>query len=113
MRLMRRAQSRTDSVDPVDPDIRAEWLVTRIRLSSSLAALAAETSGPAAGLDGLAEVRRLIEDVADPLVKEELRGGVEHNRGLLLLNAGLIEDAITVLDSALDHWERRIAAGEV
>nr|WP_238412931.1 CHAT domain-containing protein [Saccharothrix deserti] len=86
--------------------------MTRIRLSSSLIAQTAETSGPAAGLDGLAEVRRLVEGVADPLMKEELRGGVEHNRGLLLLNAGLIEDAITVFDSALEHHERRLETGD-
>ncbi|GAB3007512.1 CHAT domain-containing protein [Saccharothrix stipae] len=113
VRLLRRGQRLAESVEPVEPDVRSDWYVTRIRLSSTLAALAAESSGPAAGLDGLAEVRRLVEDVADPLVKDELRGGVEHNRGLLLLNAGLIEDAITVFDSALDHWERRLAAGAV
>ncbi|MCC8247028.1 CHAT domain-containing protein [Saccharothrix luteola] len=112
VRLLRRGQSLADAVDPTDPATRAEWHVTRIRLSSTLAALEAETSGPAAGLDGLARVRLLVEDVADPLVKDELRGGVEHNRGLLLLNAGLIEDAIPLFDSALENYERRLASGE-
>ncbi|NUT47769.1 MAG: hypothetical protein HOV94_10745, partial [Saccharothrix sp.] len=112
MRLLRRARSLIETVDPEKPDIRSEWLVARIRLSSTLSALTAESSGPSAGLDGLAEVRRLVEHVGDPLVKEELAGGVEHNRGLLLLNAGLIDDAITLSDAALVHYERRLAAGE-
>ncbi len=112
MRLLRRGRSLADAVDPTDPDTRSEWHVTRIRLSSTLAALEAETSGPAAGLDGLAHVRQLVEGVTDPRVKDELRGGVEHNRGLLLLNAGLIQDAILHFDAALDHYERRLAIGE-
>jgi tetratricopeptide (TPR) repeat protein len=112
LRLLRRGRSLADSIDPTDPDTRSKWLVTRIRLSSTLSALLAESAGPAAGLDGLAEVRRLIEDVTDPVVQAELLGSVEHNRGLLLLNTGLIEEAIAVLDTALGHEERRLAAGE-
>jgi tetratricopeptide (TPR) repeat protein len=112
LRLLRRGRSLADSIDPTDPDTRSKWLVTRIRLSSTLSALLAESAGPTAALDGLAEVRRLIEDVTDPLVQAELLGSVEHNRGLLLLNMGLIEEAIAVLDTALGHEERRLAAGE-
>ncbi|OKI13801.1 hypothetical protein A6A25_16070 [Saccharothrix sp. CB00851] len=112
VRLVLRGQSLTETVDPADPDIRSEWLVTRIRLSSTMAALTAETSGPAAGLDGLAEVRQLIEGVPDPLVQAELRGSVEHNYGLLLSNAGMIEDAITFFGFALEQEERRLAGGE-
>ncbi|MFC5060306.1 CHAT domain-containing tetratricopeptide repeat protein [Saccharothrix xinjiangensis] len=100
-----------NGIDPVDPDVRDEWLVTRLRLSSAVAALKAETRGPVAALAELAKLHRLVDDVADPLVEAELRGSVEHNRGLLLLNAGLIEDAISVLGDALKHRERRIAAG--
>ncbi|MFI9008114.1 CHAT domain-containing protein [Actinosynnema sp. NPDC053489] len=110
--MLRRGQDLAEQVAPVDPETRSQWQVTRVRLASTLAALAAETSGPIAALDGLAEVRRMVEDLADPLVKEEMRGNVEHNRGLLLLNAGLIEDAVTVFDSALEHHERRLAIGD-
>ncbi|MCE6996100.1 CHAT domain-containing protein [Saccharothrix sp. S26] len=110
-RLLRRGQDLADAIDPVDPRLRSEWLATRIRLSSTFANVMAETDGPAAGLDGLAEARRLIEDVADPDVQTELLGRVEHNRGLLLLNAGFIEEAITAFDAALEHKERRLAAG--
>ncbi|XVS62274.1 CHAT domain-containing protein [Actinosynnema sp. CA-299493] len=110
-RLLRRGQRLADTIDPVDPVVRSEWLATRIRLASTSATVMAETSGPAAGLTGLVEARRLIEDVADPVVKTELRGRVEHNHGLLLLNAGFIEDAITAFDAALEHKERRLAAG--
>ncbi|MEV8443726.1 CHAT domain-containing protein [Actinosynnema sp. NPDC051121] len=110
-RLLRRGQDLADTIDPVDPELRADWLAARIRLSSTFANVMAETDGPAAGLDGLAESRRLIEDVADPVVRAELLGRVEHNRGLLLLNAGFIEESITAFDSALEHKERRLAAG--
>ncbi|MFE9748973.1 CHAT domain-containing protein [Saccharothrix saharensis] len=110
-RLLRRGRTLADTIDPADPEVRSDWLATRIRLSSTFAAVMAETDGPAAGLEGLAEARRLIEDVADPVVKAELLGRVEHNRGLLLLNAGFIEDSITAFDAALEHKERRLAAG--
>ncbi|MGM1060249.1 CHAT domain-containing protein [Saccharothrix sp. Mg75] len=111
VRLLRRGQSLTETIDPVDPATRSEWLVTRIRLSSTLATLAAEKAGPAAGLDGLAEVRRLVDEVVDPEVKAELDGTIAHNRGLLLLNAGLIETAVAVFDSVIEHKERRLAEG--
>ncbi len=112
LRLLRRGRKLADSIAPTDPDTRTAWLVARIRLLSTLSTLMAESAGPTAALDGLAEVRRLIADVTDPLVQAELLGSVEHNRGLLLLNTGLIENAIAVLDSALGHEERRLAAGE-
>ncbi len=112
VRLLERGLELAGTIDPVDPRTRVDWQVARIRLSSTLAALAAESAGPAAGLAGLTEVRRLIEDVADPLLREELCGSVEHNRGLLLLNAGLIEDGVAVLHAALEHEERRLAAGD-
>ncbi|MEU6148664.1 CHAT domain-containing protein [Actinosynnema sp. NPDC047251] len=111
VRDLRRGLSLADAINPADPGIRADWLVARIRLSSTLAALTAETAGPAAGLAGLDEVRRLIDQVTDPLLSAELCGSVEHNRGLLLLNAGRTEEGIAVLDGALDHEERRLAAG--
>ncbi|WP_053716524.1 CHAT domain-containing protein [Saccharothrix sp. NRRL B-16348] len=110
-RLLRRGQSLADTIDPVDPEVRSDWLAMRIRLTSTFAGVVAETEGPVTGLAGLAEARRLIEDVADPVVRAELLGRVEHNRGLLLLNTGLIEEAITAFDSALEHKERRLAAG--
>ncbi|MDQ2583650.1 CHAT domain-containing protein [Saccharothrix yanglingensis] len=112
VRLLRRGQHLTNGLDPADPDTRSEWLATRIRLSTTFAAVMAETYGPAAGLDGLAEVRQLVEDVTDPLLQVELRGSIEHNRGLLMLNAGLIQDATAAFDSALQHKEHRLAAGE-
>ncbi|MFE2756903.1 CHAT domain-containing protein [Actinosynnema sp. NPDC059335] len=111
VRLLRRGKNLADALDPHDPETREFWQVTRIRLSSTLAALDAENSGPGAALAGLAEVRRMVEDVADPLVKDELRGAVEHNRGLQMLNAGRIEDAIAVFDAALEHYEHRLAGG--
>ncbi|MEU4806521.1 CHAT domain-containing protein [Actinosynnema sp. NPDC023587] len=110
VRDLRRGLSLADAINPADPELRADWLVARIRLSSTLAALMAESAGPAAGLAGLDDVRQLIEQVADPLLRAELFGSVEHNRGLLLLNAGRTEDGVAVLDSALDHEERRLAA---
>ena len=110
-RLLRRGRVLADTIDPADPEVRSDWLATRIRLSSTFAGVMAETDGPATGLDGLAEARRLIDDVADPVVKAELLGRVEHNRGLLLLNAGFIEESIAAFDAALEHKERRLAAG--
>lgn len=112
MRLLRRARTLAESVDPDDPDTRVEWLVTRIRLSSTLSALMADTAGLAAGLAGLDEVQLLIEDVDDPLLRAELSGSVGHNRGLLLLNAGLLEEGVAVLDRALAHEEWRLAAAD-
>ncbi|RKT55279.1 CHAT domain-containing protein [Saccharothrix australiensis] len=112
MRLLERGARLADTIDPAEPVTRGDWLVARIRLASTRSALLAEGAGPAVGLAGLADVRRLIDDVADPLLQAELRGSVDHNRGLLLLNAGLIEDGVAALDSALEHEERRLAAGE-
>ncbi|MFT7841824.1 CHAT domain-containing protein [Saccharothrix sp. BKS2] len=112
VRLLRRGSALANSIDPADPDTRAEWLVTRIRLLSTLAALTAEATGPTAGLAGLAQVRQLVEHVVDPLERAELWASVEHNRGLLLFNAGFFEDALLVFDSALEHGERRLAAGD-
>ncbi|QFZ24645.1 CHAT domain-containing protein [Saccharothrix syringae] len=112
LRLLRRARALVDSVDPVDPDVRGEWLVVRIRVSSTLAAVTAEAAGPAAGLARLVEVREMIDDVVDPLLRAELWGSVEHNRGLLLLSAGLLDEGIGALDSALRHEQARLAAGE-
>ncbi|MFD7657429.1 CHAT domain-containing protein [Actinosynnema sp. NPDC059797] len=80
---------------------------------STLAALTAEATGPTAGLAGLAQVRPLIEHVADPLLQAELWASVEHNRGLLLFNAGFFEDALLAFSSALEHGERRLAAGDL
>ncbi|MFI9813480.1 CHAT domain-containing protein [Saccharothrix variisporea] len=112
MRLLHRARALAESVDPGDPVTRQEWLVTRIRLSSTLSALAADTAGLAAGLAGLDEVRALVEDVPDPLVRAELSGSVGHNRGLLLLNAGLLEEGVAVLGEALAHEEWRLSAAD-
>ncbi|MEV0678990.1 CHAT domain-containing protein [Actinosynnema sp. NPDC050436] len=111
VRDLRRGLSLADAINPVDPDIRTDWLVARIRLSSTLAALTSETAGPTAGLAGLDDVRRLIGQVADPVLRDELFGSVGHNQGLLLLHAGRTEEGVAVLDSALHHEERRLAAG--
>lgn len=109
VRLLRRGLTLANAVDPVDPDIRADWLVTRIRLLATMAGVTSESKGAAAALAGFAEVRRLMDDVVDPVLRMELRGSVDHNRGLLLLNAGVIEEAVTFLDSALEHKTQRLA----
>ncbi|MET0134103.1 MAG: CHAT domain-containing protein, partial [Kibdelosporangium sp.] len=85
------------------------WLVARIRLSSTMTALMSESSGPAVALAGLAAVHDLIQTVPDPLMRTELSAGVEHNRGLLLLNAGRAEESIAHFDASIGHQERRMA----
>ena len=99
-----------DSIHPVSPEYHEDWLVVRIRLSCSMAALASETSGGvASGLAGLDDVRLLIQAVTDPSLRAELSGAVDHNYGLLLTAIGRNEDSIAYFDSALEHQKVRRA----
>ncbi|MEV4318871.1 CHAT domain-containing protein [Actinocrispum sp. NPDC049592] len=77
---------------------------------ATLAALTADADGPASGMAGLTAVHRLIEQIPDARLRAELSGGVDHNRGILLMSAGRTEDATTLLDAALDAKQHVIAA---
>ncbi len=114
IQLLRRGLDVADSIDPADPGVRTDWLVTRIRLQSTISALTAEAEGPAAGLAGLTAVNRLIEEVPDARMRAELSGNLDHNRGLLLAGAGRFADSTTLFDSALEFKQQvaRAASGE-
>ncbi|MFE6611916.1 CHAT domain-containing protein [Amycolatopsis sp. NPDC057786] len=102
-----------DSIHPVADEIRSDWLVVRIRLANSLAALSSETSGGvAAGLAGLDDVRRLLDAVPDPGLRSELSGSVDHNYALLLMAAGRNDESIVYFDSSLVHKKKSLETAE-
>jgi tetratricopeptide (TPR) repeat protein len=101
-----------DSIHPVDAGYRTEWLVARIRLSSTLAAMSSEITGDvAAGLAGLDDVRLLIDAIGDPVLRAELNGALNHNYGLRLMTVGRNEDSIAHFSQSLTDKEFRLANG--
>ncbi|HEV7973873.1 CHAT domain-containing tetratricopeptide repeat protein [Amycolatopsis sp.] len=99
-----------ESIHPVDADYHDEWLVVRIRLSSTLAFWSSETrGGVASGLAGLDDVRLLTRGVSDPGILAELSGAIDHNYGLLLMASGRNEDSIRYFDASIEHQEWRLA----
>jgi tetratricopeptide (TPR) repeat protein len=112
VRLLRRGMGLLDSIHPVVPDHRTDWLVARIRLSSLMVALTSEINGDvAAGLAGLDDVRLLINAVETPLLRAELDGALEHNYAMRLMTVGRNEDSLRHFDLALAHKEYRIEHG--
>lgn len=112
-RLLRRGMTLLDSIHPVEGENRSDWLVVRIRLANSLAALSSEASGGvAAGLAGLDDVRLLLEAVPDPALRAELSGSVDHNYALLLMAAGRNEESIVYFDSSLVHKKKSLETAE-
>jgi tetratricopeptide (TPR) repeat protein len=105
--FLRRGLALLDSIHPVESASHDEWLLTRIRLTCTLAFVEAETtSGAANGLARLAELRALLPAVRSPLLRTELSGAVEHNYGSLLFAAGRFEDGISYYDISVRHQER-------
>ncbi|MFG1640032.1 CHAT domain-containing protein [Amycolatopsis sp. NPDC049252] len=112
VRLLRRGMALLDSIHPVEAGYRTEWLVARIRLASTLAAMSSEITGDvAAGLAGLDDVRLLINAIEDPVLQAELNGALNHNYGLRLMTVGRNEDSIEHFSQSLADKEFRLANG--
>ncbi|GAB3161302.1 CHAT domain-containing protein [Amycolatopsis sp. NPDC004378] len=104
VRLLRKGMGLLDSMYPVGPAHRTDWMVTRIRLSSTLVALNSEISGDIkAGLAGLDDVRRLITGVEDEVVRAELSAALEHNYGARLMSVGRNEDSLGYFGTSMEH----------
>ncbi|WP_328644555.1 CHAT domain-containing protein [Amycolatopsis sp. NBC_00348] len=112
VRLLRRGMSMLDSIHPVPESRRTDWLVTRIRLVSLMAALSSEISGDlAAGLAGLDDARLLINAVPNPVLQAELNGALNHNYAARLMSVGRNEDSLIAFDISVGHQEYRLAHG--
>ncbi|MDQ7805076.1 CHAT domain-containing protein [Amycolatopsis sp. A133] len=112
VRLLKRGKSLLETVRPSTERQRTDWLVTRIRLASTLTAMSSEISGDLeAGLAGLNEVRRLIEDVPDPMLQAELNGSLNYNYAARLMSVGRNEDSLVSFDISVEHQEYRLAHG--
>ncbi len=112
VRLLRRGMTMLDSIHPVAPPHRTDWLVTRIRLASLMAALSSEISGDlAAGLAGLDDVRLLINAVPDDVLQAELNGVLNHNYAARLMSVGRNEESLVSFDISVEHQEYRLANG--
>jgi tetratricopeptide (TPR) repeat protein len=109
--LMRKALALLETVSPADRVTDIDWLRTRIRLQGTLAYAQAEQGTVAIGLARLKAVRREIAPMPAGAVRSELSGSVEHNHATVLMRAGRDEEAIPLLDSAIEHKERCLAEG--
>ncbi|MBE8520368.1 CHAT domain-containing protein [Amycolatopsis sp. H6(2020)] len=110
---LRRGMSLLDSIHPVADEHRTEWLVTRIKVASTLAGMSSEITGDvAAGLAGLDDVRILINAVSDPKLRAELNGTLNHNYAMRLMTVGRNEDSLASFDASLEHKEYRLAQGD-
>jgi CHAT domain-containing protein/tetratricopeptide (TPR) repeat protein len=97
-----------DLLDSVHRDVHEHhdaWLRTKMQVSVSLAFVESEEVGFTQGLARLNDVRRLIQAIADPPIRAELIGPLDHNYGLLLMGAGRNEDSITYFDASIQHRE--------
>ncbi|MEU4523337.1 CHAT domain-containing tetratricopeptide repeat protein [Amycolatopsis sp. NPDC024027] len=107
---LRRGMSLLDSIHPVADEHRTDWLVTRIKVASTLAGMSSEITGDvAAGLAGLDDVRLLINAVADPVLRAELNGGLNHNYAMRLMTVGRNEESLASFDASLEHKEFLLA----
>ncbi|WP_328618315.1 CHAT domain-containing protein [Amycolatopsis sp. NBC_00355] len=107
---LRRGMTLLDSIHPVPDRHRTDWLVTRIKLASTLAAMSSEITGDvAAGLAGLDDVRLLINAVTDPVLQAELNGTLNHNYAMRLMTVGRNEDSLVSFDASLEHKEQLLA----
>ncbi|SFW68943.1 CHAT domain-containing protein [Amycolatopsis australiensis] len=112
VRLLRRGMALLDSIHPVEAAYRTQWLVARIRLASTLAAMSSEISGDvAAGLAGLDDVRLLINAIEDPVLQAELNGALNHNYGLRLMTVGRNDDSIAHFTQSLADKDFRLTHG--
>lgn len=109
LRLLRRGMDLLDSIDPVDPEYQDDWLRAKIRLSNSLAFVETDQIGFTEGLARLDAVHQIIQTFEDPAVRAELAAPLNHNYGLLLMEAGHNEDSIRYLDIAVEYKESRLA----
>ncbi|MEQ0561988.1 CHAT domain-containing tetratricopeptide repeat protein [Amycolatopsis sp. NEAU-NG30] len=101
-----------DAIHPVAPAHRSDWLVTRIRLASTLAAISTEITGDVpAGLAALDDVRLLIDAVTDPVLRAELSASLNHNYAMKLMTVGRNEDSIGYFEASLEHHEYRLEHG--
>lgn len=113
VRLLRRGLALLDSIQSVVEEHHDDWLVTRIRLTCTIAALSSETAGEvAAGLAGLGEVRLLLESVSDPLVRAGLGGQLDHNHALLLMAAGRNDESLAYFDSSIGQKDVVLASAD-
>ncbi len=112
VRQLRQGMTLLDSIHPVASAHRSDWLVTRIRLASTLAAMSTEITGDVpAGLAGLDDVRLLIDAVTDPVLKAELSASLNHNYAMKLMTVGRNEDSIGYFEESVGHHEYRLAHG--
>jgi tetratricopeptide (TPR) repeat protein len=101
-----------DSIHPVAPVHRSDWLVTRIRLASTLAAMSTEITGDVpAGLAGLDDVRLLIDAVPDPVLRAELSASLNHNYAMKLMTVGRNDDSLGYFEESVEHHEYRLKHG--
>lgn len=109
VRLLKRGMKLLDSVHPVETAYRTDWLVTRIKLASTLAAMSTEITGDvAAGLAGLDDVRLLINAVEDLALRAELNGALNHNYAVKLTTVGRDQDSIRYFDTSLENEDYRL-----
>ncbi|OXM67679.1 hypothetical protein CF165_14805 [Amycolatopsis vastitatis] len=109
---LRRGMSLLDSIHPVADEHRTDWLVTRIKVASTLAGMSSEITGDtAAGLAGLDDVRLLVDAVSDPVLRAELNSALNHNYAMRLMTAGRHEDSLASFDASLEHKEYLLAQG--
>ncbi|MCR6485853.1 CHAT domain-containing protein [Amycolatopsis sp. OK19-0408] len=112
VRLLKRGMGMLETVRPTTGQLHLDLLVTRIRLSSTLTAMSSEISGDLeAGLAGLNEVRKLIEDVPDPMLQAELNGSLNYNYAARLMSVGRNEDSLASFAISIAHQEHRLANG--
>jgi tetratricopeptide (TPR) repeat protein len=110
VRLLRRGMALLDSIHPVPDDFRTDWLVVRIRVSSTLIAMSTEISGDlAAGLAGLDNVRLLVKAVDDPVLRAELSGALNYNYAAKLMAVGRNEESLAYFDASIEDKEYRMA----
>ncbi|WP_410674940.1 CHAT domain-containing protein [Amycolatopsis sp. cmx-4-68] len=110
VRFLRRGMALLDSIHPVPEDFQTDWLVVRIRLSSTLIAMSSEISGDlAAGLAGLDNVRLLVDAVDDPVLRAELSGALNYNYAAKLMAVGRNEESLTYFDASIEDKEYRMA----
>ncbi|MET0233725.1 MAG: CHAT domain-containing protein [Kibdelosporangium sp.] len=109
LRHLRRGMSLLASIDPPAPDLQEDWLLVRIRLSSTLAFVEAETTGVTSGLARLGDVRLMIHGIGDMTLRAELDGAVDHNHGLLLMAVGRNEESLACFGTSIEHQEYCLA----
>ncbi|MEU5265923.1 CHAT domain-containing protein [Amycolatopsis sp. NPDC021455] len=102
-----------DSIHPVADEHRTDWLVTRIKVASTLAGMSSEITGDtAAGLAGLDDVRLLVDAVAEEVLRAQLNSALNHNYAMRLMTAGRHEDSLASFDASLEDKEYLLAQGD-